>query len=204
MNRIDIINSLIQKNGYNSYCEIGVAGGECFQAIVCENKTSVDPEPLSASVLKMTSDHFFENFEQLNPANFDIYFIDGLHHADQVLKDINNALNHLKPGGTIVCHDMLPINEKMQTIPIGDNVEWTGDCWKAWVELRKTRSDLFMNVVNTDWGCGIISKRDEPNPHLLQTDLELNYANFVQNQQEWMNVISVEYFQVLYLRTLYI
>ena len=33
-----------------------------------------------------------------NKETFDIIFIDGLHHYDQVIKDINNSLNILNKG----------------------------------------------------------------------------------------------------------
>lgn len=43
---------------------------------------------------------------------FDLVFIDGLHHSDQVLKDINNSLSFLEPNGVIMCHDILPSSEQ--------------------------------------------------------------------------------------------
>jgi len=42
--RFEIINSLIVKNGYKKYLEIGVAEKyHCFDNIICDMKHSIDP-----------------------------------------------------------------------------------------------------------------------------------------------------------------
>lgn len=209
MNRIDIINGLIVKNNYKTYLEIGVRDGSCFNAINCHGKIGVDPDQSSAANVKITSDEFFENIYKgvtVNPVNgtfitapskYDIIFIDGLHHADQVIKDIENSLKHLNEGGTIVMHDCLPTSEFMQLIPQRpDHNEWTGDVWKAFVHYRQTRDDLEMRVVDTDYGCGIIRKGKQ---ELLTTIGPVNYQNFAVYKSKWMNVISVDQFRQRYL-----
>lgn len=85
---------------------------------------------------------------------------------------------------------MLPSSKQTQEVPRKQNA-WTGDCWKAWVKLRSLRSDLTMCVVNTDHGCGIIKFGKQKTINL---DKELTYENFVQNKNEWMNIISLENF----------
>jgi hypothetical protein len=192
MNRIEIINGLIVKNNYKNYLEIGVQAGHCFAAIHCENKTGVDPDTGSAATVKKTSDDFFKN----NKEKFDIIFIDGLHHADQVEKDILNSLKALKTGGTIVMHDCLPTSKRMQEIPLQEQNEWTGDTWRAYLKMRLTREDLEMCVVNTDWGCGIIrpGKQD-----LIKIDYKPTYEDFAVHKNNWMNVISADQFKAKYL-----
>ena len=82
---ISIINSYIQRYNYKSYLEIGVDRGNCFRNIVCDYKVGVDPDRSSVSTTHYTtSDDFFSN----NKKTFDIIFIDGLHHSEQVAKDI--------------------------------------------------------------------------------------------------------------------
>lgn len=192
MNRISIINSLISKNKYTDYLEIGVRDGECFNAIHCENKVGVDPDPDSKATLFMTSDEFFE----LNTAKFDIVFIDGLHHSDQVYKDIINSLNCLKKGGTIVMHDCLPTTKRMQEIPLEEQQEWTGDVWKAFLKLRQEREDLIMHTVDCDWGCGIIRKGSG---YSIPVTDEVTYENFCRHKNLWMNIISPDEFKKLYI-----
>jgi hypothetical protein len=219
MNRIDIINALIEKHNYKTYLEIGVRDGSCFNAIKCENKTGVDPDPASAATHYITSDDFFESMPYFQrpytikdnngertfniPQKFDIIFIDGLHHSDQVVKDILNSLNFLSEGGTIVMHDCLPTSEFMQQIPMQpSHNEWTGDVWKAFVRLRSTRNDLEMFVVDIDWGCGVITRGQQETLMIAATtpDHTLSYTDFVQHKEVWMNRRTVDWFKNYYLK----
>ena len=189
MNRLDIIQTLINKVNANKYLEVGVCGGATFENVQCSYKVGVDPDTNSKATLHITSDEFFSS----NNEKFDVIFIDGLHHSDQVYKDIKNALSCLNDGGYIVCHDMLPNEEITQVIPRQTSV-WTGDCWKAWVLIRSEMSNLEMFVVDTDWGCGVI-KRGSQKTISISTDL--SWLNFLIHKQEWMNIISVDKFMDL-------
>ncbi len=193
MTRTHIINHLISKIKANSYLEIGVRepSGN-FIHINCPNKVAIDPFPLDQSILPLTSDEFFTQ----NKSTFDIIFIDGLHHSDQVEKDIINSLKVLNKDGYIICHDMNPTTELMQRVPIQTNTEWTGDCWKAWVKIRTNNPNLSMEVVDTDFGVGIITvgnqkllELDNPNP---------TYDEFSFNKKEWLNLISIDEFYEKY------
>ncbi len=198
MTRTEILNALIKKHNYQSYCEIGVEAGINFNAIECPEKVGVDPDVTSAATCFTTSDKFFENLKKINPdKKFDIFWIDGLHHADQVEQDIFYCLRHLSPGGMILMHDCLPTNERMQTIPILPGEAWTGDCWKAFVRMRWNHNlSLTMCTVDTDWGCGIIVPGGNS---YLKPEKTLTYANFIQHEKEWMNIITVEEFKKRFL-----
>ena len=68
---------------------------------------------------------------------------------------------------------------------------WNGDCWKAWVKLR-SRGDLNMFVVDTDFGCGVISFGEQ---EILDVQKEnLTYFNLQKNRKEWLNLISAKEF----------
>lgn len=189
MLRTDIINRLIKRINAKKYLEIGVSNGINFSEVDCEYKVGVDPDSNSPATIHLTSDAFFEN----NQEKFDVVFIDGLHHSDQVYRDILNSLNVLNENGYIICHDMNPWDENVQLIPFNPQIHtmWTGDCWKAFVQLRRERSDLEMHVVDTDCGCGIIKKG---NQDILMGTEELNWENLTKNREEWLNLISVENF----------
>ena len=192
MTRTDIINHIINQLDAEKYLEIGVREPDGnYNLIACNYKVAVDPVPLSDGILPMTSDEFFAQ----NKETFDVVFIDGLHHADQVERDILNSLEILTPGGCIICHDMSPTTELMQRVPIQTNGAWTGDCWKAWVKLRSTRSDLNMCVVDTDFGVGIIQKGKQIPINI--GSLELTYHNLEFNRTEWLNLITVNNFYEL-------
>lgn len=191
MNRTHIINELIKKNNYTSYLEIGVEAGLNLAAIQVEDKLGVDPDTKSKANVFEPSDEFFSK-AKLEGLKWDIIFIDGLHQAEQVERDITNALLCLKDGGVVLCHDMLPTTEAMQRVPREQDV-WTGDCWKAFVKVRSERDDLEMFTIDTDWGVGFIRPAKNKQA-LLSLNSELNYRNFSMNAAVWMNIISPDQF----------
>jgi hypothetical protein len=186
MTRTDIIQYLIYNIKASKYLEIGISNRENFDKIVCDLKVGVDPEPLSKATFCSSSDEFFK----INTETFDIIFIDGLHHADQVYRDIVNSLKILNEGGVIVCHDMNPIKEEHQIIPFTSGI-WNGDCWKAFVRLRQERSDLEMYTVDTDHGCSIIQKGSQ---ETLPKDIKLTFKKFDKNRKEWLNLVDTRIF----------
>lgn len=206
MNRTTIINHLAKKIRAKSYLEIGVRiHSENFDKINIDHKVGVDPcfetfdrEP----TYKLTSDDFFDK----NTETFDIIFIDGLHEFKQVERDINNSLKFLNEGGFIVCHDMNPTKEyrqftldnpkRKEFIKKTKDTLWNGDCWKAFVKLRKERNDIIMHTVDTDFGCGIISFGRQELLAIKQQNL--NYKNLNKNRKEWLNLISTDEFVDLF------
>ena len=207
MTRTDILNYLAKKNNAQTYLEIGVRiAKHNFDKINIKNKIGVDPgvEGVAEATHIMTSDVFFEK----NNEFFDIIFIDGLHEATQVERDINNSLKFLTPNGYIVCHDLNPLIEGHQ-LPLDDTRRklfvkeqkekgnpsygaWNGDCWKAWVKFRTTAKDLEMFVVDTDYGCGVLKRGHQKT--INTTEQDMNFLNFEKNKKEWLNLISVNEF----------
>lgn len=185
--RKNVIQFLIDQTDAKSYLEIGIDNGMNLEKLKCESKVGVDPNVNSPANFHMTSDEFF----QLNKSNFDIIFIDGLHHADQVMRDINNSLKVLNDGGYVICHDMNPQKEEHQKIPFSGG-RWNGDCWRAFLELRRTRSDLEMYVVDIDEGCGVIKKGHQK---LLKIDCDLNFEEFDKKRFEWLDIVNWEEFK---------
>jgi hypothetical protein len=160
LQRYEIINHLIKKFNYQNYLEIGVRDGDCFSKINIVHKDAVDPEPVregkQLTNYPISSDEFFDLIEG-HDIKYDIIFIDGLHHDYQVYKDICNAINHLTPDGTIICHDMNPLYFVTSMKRGFDGVgQWNGDCWQAWAKLRTENPNISMEVINTDHGVGII------------------------------------------------
>jgi hypothetical protein len=147
-----LINRLINAERYQSYLEIGTQKGLCYNEINCTDKTGIDPKPIETvdNLYLMDSDTFFKENSHLR---FDIIFIDGLHHSDQVLADVVNSAAMLSAGGTILCHDMMPANELTQRVP-RESVEWYGDTWKVGYLLLQANYDLSLKFYNFD--CGIL------------------------------------------------
>lgn len=176
--RWNIINTLIEQNGYSKYLEIGLREGVNFNRVVAKHKVSVDPkEPLA--VQRMTSDEFFS----VNQQQFDIIFIDGDHDCQQVLRDMENARRCLATGGTIVMHDCSPPNQQ------NEELCFCGTVWKAWAEWRMSKPDLDMRVVDADYGCGIIREGRQ----VLHPRVELlDYEFLENNRRELLNLVSPE------------
>ena len=185
---------MIARQGYRSYLEIGLGSGEHFNRVRCAEKESVDPAGGTRAVApthRMTSDEFFTR----NRRRYDLVFIDGLHHCETVYCDIWNALAALSPGGTVVCHDMNPATEEMQAVPRRTQ-EWTGDCWKAWVRLRREHPALPAVVADTDYGVGVIFPDGKPGrAGALPKDGELTWENLERNRRSWLNLVSAAEFE---------
>jgi hypothetical protein len=185
LRRTDIINRLALEIGAQAYLEIGVGRGQNFKRVKCPLKVGVDPSKNTTH--KITSDEFFQD----NKDYFDLIFIDGLHHAEQVERDILNSLNFLNKGGFIVCHDMIPKSEGHQKVPRVQSA-WTGDCWKAWVKLRSQKTNIEMFVVDRDRGCGVIRKGNQETINI--DGIELTWGNLCKHKKKWLNLISEKEF----------
>lgn len=194
MNRVHVIQELIDRKKAETYLEIGFGYGDAFLNIKAPRKLVVDPKfvILKKRVLKyfaknisknipnryyrMTSDEFFETKKDLlRKTPPDIIFVDGLHTYEQSLKDVLNALDIIKDNGVIVLHDCNPLSEAV-AYPAGSYKEakeanlpgwtgfWSGDVWKTAIYLRSQRPDLKAFVLNFDTGLGIIVKGRENEP----------------------------------------
>lgn len=155
--RWELIQAIIDALACSSYLEIGCNQNVTFNAIRCKSKVGVDP--IMGGTIRLTSDQFFAQ----NTDKFDIIFIDGLHEWQQVIKDVDNALNALNENGTIVIHDCDPPYEECQLMPRNGRKGWCGDVWKAYVKLR-TRPDIDCVMSQFDCGCGVIKKRKNTSP----------------------------------------
>ncbi|MES2659491.1 MAG: class I SAM-dependent methyltransferase [Verrucomicrobiota bacterium] len=188
--RSGIINDLIRVCGFKSYLEIGLGEGSNFESIEVPHKQSVDPglefPQLTKPTFQLTSDEFFKN----NNETYDLIFIGGLHHADQLERDIENSLKALNSTGLIVCHDISPATREQQMVPrIQDS--WTGDAWKAWIAIRLRYPDLAAVVVDEDSGVGILIPGAKSGPNLdIPMDVNLNWENLVMNRRRWLNLMS--------------
>ncbi len=92
-NHTQLLNALIEKYNLKSYLEIGVQNkANNYNKIICPVKVGVDPAVNDSEIRGMTSDEYFEAIKNNNPAPvFDLIFLDGLHHADQVKRDFENS-----------------------------------------------------------------------------------------------------------------
>jgi hypothetical protein len=196
MRRYDLLNLLIAKRGYSRYLEIGVRDGDTFSRVRIAHKESVDPAWPATHA--QTSDEFFKS---LSPhVNYDLIFIDGLHLAPQVEKDVHNSLKHLSAGGAIVLHDCNPQTEDAQSDDYDGVKAWNGTVWKAWARImRQEGQSLNMYVVDTDEGCGVIEAgitrcREAMRDWYQDSFEKMTFEYLQRNRKALLNLISVEDF----------
>jgi hypothetical protein len=199
--RFELLNRLIEVNGYQNYLEIGVRDPTLnFDKVRAAQKQCVDPAPAGPATFKMTSDAFFDHLARTSPeTRFDLVFVDGLHIADQVERDVANSLRHLAPGGTIVLHDVNPLSRDAQTDDYDGAKRWNGTVWKAWAKLRATAPDLSMCVVDMDEGCGVIRRGSQtvwPLPTLDYAALDYSYLR--RHRRQLLNLVpAATFFETL-------
>lgn len=203
--RTEIINFLLsKKRNKTSYLEIGVRNpDDNFNKIKSDVKYSVDPgiefeeNPVD---FKMTSDMFFKklsNNEILsNEIKFDVIFIDGLHLAEQVNKDIKNSINYIKDDGFVVLHDCNPPSEwhARENYYYNDTPahgSWNGTTWKAFLKWR-FESSVNSCCIDSDGGVGILSKIQMIGKNIKATNHFFEFDQLDKNRKEFLNLIDFE------------
>jgi SAM-dependent methyltransferase len=186
MEKTKYINELIESNGFISYLEIGLGDGRNFRNVKCDYKIGIDPEfenskPIDKDgnchdIFGFSSDDYF-NLK--SDDTFDLIFIDGLHHSDQVEKDIVNAWKNLNKGGIILIHDILPHDEAMTIVPRQQRI-WTGDVFKAWHGFVTTYPKIKTEIIPETYGLGQI--------HKSRHKVELGFVSDISfdDYQEWL------------------
>lgn len=173
MNRLKLLQELVDTNGYTNFLEIGTHKGKTLLPLRCKYKTAVDPafrispsfflkhlyenpRNLRNHYFMMTSDKFFNQKKSYlkKKGNMDLIFIDGLHTFEASLKDVLNSLSWLDSEGAIVIHDCFPPSEAAATPALslkeaaGMNIPgwagtWCGDVWKTVVYLKRKYSEAL-------------------------------------------------------------
>jgi len=174
------------------YIEIGVYTGKSL-ALARSNTRSLGIDPDTAAqehlhynspennpqLYKMTSDDFFANcgvIKEMGRPHFDVDFIDGLHHFDQVLRDFINLEKFAGPDSIILIHDGLPINTRVATRE-PSTWFWTGDVWKAIPCLLAIRPDLEVITLPASPSGVALIRRLDPSSIIL----ERQYDSLVQH-----------------------
>ncbi len=188
-NHTQLLNALIEKYGLKSYLEIGVQNpANNFDKINIEDshKQGVDPDVEGRpDILQHDSDWFFNNYNE--GFKFDLIFIDGLHHADQVKRDFENSLRCLSDNGFIVIHDVLPENEEGTKVP-RETKMWWGDVYKFAMNMQKYYG-LKFKTFDIDNGCMLVWVDGNPILDTLKHD-EYTYQNYIDVGHHLMNVTS--------------
>ena len=162
----DIVNKFICTRAYSSCLELSARGSH-LGAVHCARRVCVSPSGAGEADIwtapkdflasgagevdvRMSSDDFFASSAE----RFDVVIVDGVHRCGQVLRDIDNALGALNPGGIVVVRNCLPTDERMAD-PEPHRGKWCGDVYRAAAWYFSGSSHLCYTV-DADYGCGII------------------------------------------------
>lgn len=128
------------------------------------------------------------------------------------MRDVQNTLRYVREGGVVFLHDCNPARapiadpaasygEFRQRYPwwdlswglsIADRLirPWTGDVWKAVVELRSTRDDLRIAVLDCDFGVGVITRGAPESrlPYSPEQIQQLTYADLAADRRRLLNL----------------
>lgn len=208
-NHTELLCYLATKFDFKSYLEIGVQNkANNFDKIPCVDKIGVDPDPNAKATNICTSDHYFKIRETIkekfaskeHSSGFDLIFIDGLHHADQVRKDFENSLKHLSDGGIIVMHDCIPSKIEHTVVPRGGlRGIWTGDVYRFAMCLHEYKG-IDYAIMNADNGCAIVWRTEEVVvPGASYLDYKMNSINwtFFENNQALLRLVSADENEIL-------
>jgi nucleoside phosphorylase len=195
----DLINNYLSKKEDKKYLEIGVWFGGTFSQINADIKDSVDPDETKNPKFPVTSDEFFQKHAPNLKYKYDVIFIDGLHHTEQVDKDIYNSLKYLNEDGVIILHDCNPISEMRQRVPADFDIwehGWNGDVWKSIYKFRKNNSHLKYKtfVIDSDEGLGVIIPNQIGKPLTVIDNPELTYEFLDDNRKDILNLITKQQF----------
>ncbi|MCM4161413.1 class I SAM-dependent methyltransferase [Antarcticibacterium flavum] len=201
MNRLKLLQDLVDQNKYENFLEIGSHKGKTLLPLRCKFKTAVDPafrispsfflkhlyqnpDNLRNRYFMMTSDQFFDQKKSYlkKKGNMHLIFIDGLHTFEASLNDVLNSLYWLDPKGAIVLHDCFPPSEAAATPATslkeaaGMNIPdwsgtWCGDVWKTIAYLKKRYGEA-LNINVVNADMGLGIVRLNNNQNKIDKDLD--------------------------------
>lgn len=154
----------------NTYVELGLYQGETLLKVQpfakkihgIDMKINKELEALkeleNVQIHICKTDDFFDTFND----GIDMAFIDADHCFESALKDFENILKRLNPGGVILLHDTDPEEDRL--IHPG----YCGDSYKV-VSILENRLDI--NIVTlpiTEAGLSIVTKKNNTRTNLRQ------------------------------------
>ncbi len=203
MDRSDVIQGLLSLYESPEYLEVGVHHGVTFHMLTAARRVAVDPDfrfdlvqaratNPDASYHSIPSDDYFSHVIGADE-KFDVIFLDGLHTFEQTLRDLLNAIGHIKPGGAIVIDDVLP-NSYAASLPTWEmniryrNVRgitddsWMGDVFRLVYFIRDYLRHFSYATTNEQHGIAILwnTPRPAPSAPLGMNDImRIDYSDVV-------------------------
>lgn len=222
MHRHELFNKLLakSKSKSTSYLEIGVDNpNSTYLNVVADKKVAVDPysdnsnkchlwdsknrdgfivmleNGENSTFKRETSDKYFDKLSKRT--KFDLIFIDGLHTYEQVKKDVENALKHLKTEGLIILDDALP-NNALEAVDVPkEGAPWRGTVYK-YVAEERMKGDSELNIFCSDYmNLAVIQKGNPDIPVFKRVEFPnpiVSYEFYYTFKNELMNVLPLKDF----------
>ena len=161
MHRHELLAGLHERLRPRTYFEIGV---EIGRSLTLSRTCTVGVDPFFSikrevecdlQLVRTTSDEFFageDPFVHFPVPVIDLAFIDGMHLAEYLLRDVINTERHTHATTVIVLDDMLPRSAAEASRDRGPGREigaWAGDVWKVVGAFRRHRPDLVCLELDT-------------------------------------------------------
>lgn len=185
MERSNVVQSVLNLFTDPAYLEIGVSKGVTFHKIRAKTKVAVDPkfdfdlesakrENVNSKYYQITSDEYFGSAAEPKSL-FDVIYLDGLHTAEQTLRDFLNAILFLKADGVIVIDDVKPrnhlasipdrvvFNEVRRALGLTNQKTWMGDVYKVIFFLSTFVQQFEYRTVTDNHGQSIAWRRARRN-----------------------------------------
>lgn len=162
MDRYEFLTEMHRLLRPRAYLEIGVQTGASLTLASGTARAGgvvvgVDPDMghithdcTFATLVESTSDEFFAAGPQFGADDdriLDLVFIDGLHHAEQVWRDLRNAATIGHENTIFVLDDVLPRNQ-LEAAREQCPGDWTGDVWKV-IQLLEEEGASEVLLVDT-------------------------------------------------------
>lgn len=204
--RVAIVQAELDRFARARYLEIGVKTGVLFLHVRADRKLGVDPVPAVAAwkralhpntllrghLIEATSDAYFAGIA--SDERFEVIFVDGDHSYRQSLRDLENALGALAPGGVVLAHDCNPESAGAASPDPRDagGGAWCGEVWKAVAHLRATRPELSIETLDVDFGIGVVRAGGGGDLPAVQLDPvaieQMGYADLEANRVELLGL----------------
>jgi hypothetical protein len=194
--------------GARRYLEIGVQDGVTFFQVPAETKVGVDPafrfDPVERAaphetLMAITSDEFFRRWD--GPP-FDLIYLDGLHTAEQTLRDFcaTLALSHARtvwliddtvPTSVFAADPSLARRRRLVAAGITGDRSWMGDVFKV-VHMLHDFFPTFSYATFRGHGQTVVwrePRRDfRPRWNALGVVADLGWLHFLDTRDEIMNL----------------
>jgi hypothetical protein len=211
MLRADVVQGFLNRFTNPSYLEVGVESGVTFHALNAHRKVAVDPrfafqvpEPRITQAVEyheVLSDDYFGG---LGPETekFDVIYLDGLHTAEQTLRDILNSVEYLADNGVLVIDDVLPTTYS-SSLPSVDDVllirshrppeaadeSWMGDIYRLVFFVESLMQGYSYATVKENHGQLVMwraQRKSVLNPAQTLTQIgSLDFANMLRRLPEF-------------------